>query len=51
MLFTASDDFDQLHKGNFPRNIPEDRRRLEKPMVRKFTIKSVNFFPKSECCS
>lgn len=28
MLFTASDDFDQLHKGNFPRNIPEDRRRL-----------------------
>ena len=27
MLFTASDDFDQL-KGNFPRNIPEDRRRL-----------------------
>ena len=28
LLFTASDDFDQLHKGNFPRNIPEDRRRL-----------------------
>ncbi len=25
---TASDDLDQLHKGNFPRNIPEDRRRL-----------------------
>ena len=25
---TASDDLDQLHKGNFPRDIPEDRRRL-----------------------
>ena len=28
LLLTASDDFDQLHKGNFPRDIPEDRRRL-----------------------
>jgi phosphate transport system permease protein len=28
ILLTASDDFDQLHKGNFPRDIPEDRRRL-----------------------
>jgi len=28
LLLTASDDFDQLHKGNFPRNIPEERRRL-----------------------
>ena len=25
---TSSDDLDQLHKGNFPRDIPEDRRRL-----------------------
>jgi phosphate transport system permease protein len=25
---TASDDLDQLHKGNYPRDIPEDRRRL-----------------------
>ena len=25
---TASDDIDQLHKGNYPRDIPEDRRRI-----------------------
>ena len=25
---TASDDIDQLHKGNYPRNLPEDRRRI-----------------------
>ena len=25
---TSSDDLDQLHKGNFPRDIPEERRRL-----------------------
>ena len=25
---TLSDDLDQLHKGNFPRDIPEDRRRF-----------------------
>ena len=25
---TTSDDLDQLHKGNFPRDIPEDRRRI-----------------------
>ncbi len=25
---TSSDDLDQLHKGNFPRDIPENRRRL-----------------------
>ena len=25
---TASDDIDQLHKGNYPRDLPEDRRRI-----------------------
>jgi len=25
---TASDDIDQLHKGNYPRELPEDRRRI-----------------------
>ena len=25
---TASDDIDQLNKGNFPRDLPEDRRRV-----------------------
>ena len=25
---TASDDIDQLHKGNYPRDLPEDRRRV-----------------------
>ena len=25
---TASDDIDQLHKGNYPRHLPEDRRRI-----------------------
>tara|TARA_B100001540_G_C15809401_1_gene643734 strand:- start:1857 stop:3122 length:1266 start_codon:yes stop_codon:yes gene_type:complete len=25
---TASDDLDQVHKGNYPRDIPEDRRRV-----------------------
>tara|TARA_B110000037_G_C17125652_1_gene507925 strand:- start:2402 stop:3682 length:1281 start_codon:yes stop_codon:yes gene_type:complete len=28
IYLTASDDIDQLHKGNFPRDIPEKRRRL-----------------------
>ena len=25
---TASDDIDQLHKGNYPRDLPEERRRI-----------------------
>lgn len=25
---SASDDIDQLHKGNYPRDLPEDRRRI-----------------------
>ncbi len=28
LYLTSSDDLDQLHKGNFPRDIPEDRRRI-----------------------
>ena len=28
LKLTASDDMDQLHKGNYPRNLPEDRRRI-----------------------
>ena len=28
VALTLSDDLDQVHKGNFPRNIPEDRRRF-----------------------
>ena len=28
IYLTVSDDIDQLNKGNFPRNIPEDRRRV-----------------------
>ena len=29
LKLTASDDFDQLHKGNYPRDLPEDRRRID----------------------
>jgi phosphate transport system permease protein len=28
LKLTASDDFDQLHKGNYPRHLPEERRRI-----------------------
>ena len=28
LKLTASDDIDQLHKGNYPRHLPEDRRRI-----------------------
>jgi phosphate transport system permease protein len=28
LYLTTSDDVDQLHKGNFPRDIPEERRRI-----------------------
>ena len=28
LKLTASDDFDQLHKGNYPRELPEERRRI-----------------------
>jgi len=28
LKLTASDDMDQLHKGNYPRHLPEDRRRI-----------------------
>jgi len=28
LKLTASDDVDQLHKGNYPRHLPEDRRRI-----------------------
>ena len=29
LKLTSSDDFDQLHKGNYPRDLPEDRRRID----------------------
>ena len=29
---TASDDIDQLHKGNYPRDLPEERRRIWHPL-------------------